>query len=116
MSRYIDAEPLINELIPIVKSASLRNRNVYAVAKRCLNTVELAKTEDVAPVVHAHWVKKEIPVGTMWGMIGFVCSRCLYRFADKYNYCPECGAKMDLGEDEFIAPSIIAEGEDDHAD
>ena len=114
MSRYIDADALINELTPLVKNASLRNRNVYAVAKRCLNTVEQAKTEDVAPVRHAKWIHPVNSDLKIW-----VCSNCGGEERNSFkrefgSYCSYCGAKMDW--DEFIAPSIIAEGEDDHAD
>ena len=48
---------------------------------------------DVAPVVHGRWEK---------GRDGAVCSVCdefFYAplfFAEKLQYCPHCGAKMDL--------------------
>lgn len=46
---------------------------------------------DVAPVVHGKW-KAE-------GLDNCYCSRCVKTyigfFASSWNYCPNCGAKMD---------------------
>ena len=49
---------------------------------------------DVAPVVHGHWIEKEkYSFGIMYD-----CSLCDNRILDNghsWNYCPNCGAKMD---------------------
>ena len=54
-----------------------------------------AKAADVAPVVHGRWISKNHH-GYEWV---FVCSNCGYidgyPFNDRFNYCPNCGAKMD---------------------
>ena len=45
-------------------------------------------TEDVAPVRHGRWEKND----------DYTCSLCGYRMVigdGAYNYCPNCGAKMD---------------------
>lgn len=56
--------------------------------------VDAQPAADVAPVVHGRWVSKN-----EWT---FVCSNCdyvdAYPFDDRYNYCPNCGAKMDGGD------------------
>ena len=53
---------------------------------------------DVAPVRHGRWVEKEkYTFGIMYD-----CSLCENRILDNghpWNYCPNCGAKMDGGED-----------------
>lgn len=58
--------------------------------KELINAIPAA---DVAPVVHGRWVRKN-----EWT---FVCPNCdyvdAYPFDDRYNYCPNCGAKMDGG-------------------
>lgn len=49
---------------------------------------------DVAPVVHAEWRY----VGSNWE-----CSNCLFPVYSKskfYRYCPQCGARMDGGEND----------------
>ena len=43
-------------------------------------------TLDVAPVRHGRWVE------------GIACSECRQVDLSKPNYCPNCGAKMDLKE------------------
>ena len=53
---------------------------------------------DVAPVRHGRWVEKEkYTFGIMYD-----CSLCENRILDNghpWNYCPNCGAKMDGGAD-----------------
>ena len=52
---------------------------------------------DVAPVRHGRWVEKEkYTFGIMYD-----CSLCENRILDNghhWNYCPNCGAKMDGAE------------------
>ena len=49
------------------------------------------KPVDVVPVRHARWV---YPIGMAWD---YVCSECGKPIGViKHNYCPNCGAKMDL--------------------
>lgn len=72
-------------------------------AKRVLADMSAA---DVAPVVHGRWiVKKEWRLGrwVKW----LECSNCgehednfdmyeMMPFCEPYDYCPNCGAKMDI--------------------
>ena len=46
---------------------------------------------DVAPVVHGRWVDNGIPESMLSGcsVCGFTCG------AYSFNYCPNCGARMD---------------------
>ena len=69
-------------------------RNIATEALRV--KVHEVSTEDVVPVVHAHWVKLTSD-GHVLG-----CSNCKYEiYNDIYypdnlqKYCSECGAKMD---------------------
>ena len=51
----------------------------------CLKSVlQQTPTADVAEVKHGEW-------------IGLECSKCGHfaTYANDYNYCPNCGAKMD---------------------
>ena len=70
-----------------------------------------AKAEDVAPVVHGKWVYNKN--ATDWGIGGYVCSECQnknnnlpcsrvksVRMFSGAKYCPECGAKMDMEQEE----------------
>lgn len=53
---------------------------------------------DVAPVRHGRWIHEHISEGYAWVM----CSECeavVHKILinKRLNYCPNCGAKMDLG-------------------
>ena len=54
---------------------------------------------DVAPVIHGRWIEQEkYNFGTMYD-----CSICGDRILDNghpWNYCPNCGCRMDGGDDE----------------
>ena len=57
------------------------------------NTVMQAPTVDAVEVVHGRWI---------WTMTGeedyeqyYRCSECNDYMYSEYNYCPNCGAKMD---------------------
>ena len=66
--------------------------------KRCFDE---APTIDAVPVVHGRWIDKGDYVTTAYGSINvYQCSNCnQYIAIDDYdNYCPNCGAKMDLEE------------------
>jgi predicted RNA-binding Zn-ribbon protein involved in translation (DUF1610 family) len=56
---------------------------------------------DAVPVVHGRWIDRTKEIRNMIGQ-RYDCSNCghIYWFycAD-YNYCPNCGAKMDGGND-----------------
>ena len=52
---------------------------------------------DVAPVKHGHWVKEKPDVLIHWHCS--VCKNCYYLEEPNANYCPNCGAKMDEGEE-----------------
>lgn len=51
----------------------------------------LAPTVDAVEVVHGRWVCLEAEIGL------YECSECGHRILRaECNYCPNCGAKMDL--------------------
>lgn len=69
------------------------------------------KKKDVAPVVHARWEECDYvePCVHGFGTVrhpneGLKCTNCMNVFSKKllwkYNYCPNCGAKMDGGQHE----------------
>ena len=62
-------------------------------AKREITEIPAA---DVAPVRHGRWIEK----GKYTFGIMYDCSLCENRILDNghsWNYCPNCGAKMDGG-------------------
>lgn len=59
---------------------------------------------DIQPVRHGRWIYDEKTTNTL---LKLTCSKCGWWTLDQsvdgsYNYCPECGAKMDEGEDDGI--------------
>lgn len=62
-----------------------------------LDVVLDAPTVDAQPVVHGRWIESVIE-RTMGALNGYKCSVCGHEKIGRtclYNYCPECGAKMD---------------------
>ena len=89
MPEYIEREALLGKV---------RERDL------CLCVTEWdikdAPAADVAPVVHGQWVWKQFPIP--WGDsdldVYTVCSVCGCCSPGESNYCPNCGAKMDIEE------------------
>lgn len=66
------------------------------------------RTVDAVEVVHGHWEEDEVEAGDPYDgnsvyrfdvMRCSVCGEC-FGVSMAYNYCPNCGAKMDGGLDE----------------
>ena len=67
--------------------------------------VDAQPTVDAVEVVHGRWIRK--PIGKYTGVDEVCCSNCGYfvgvvardagfgEAIDGFNYCPNCGAKMD---------------------
>ena len=47
---------------------------------------------DVVPVVHGRWINPTVPKRYGGGLL---CSACRKSADWTYNYCPNCGARMD---------------------
>lgn len=97
-----------------IERDALKEKFVGA-CKNCLSEDDIADliddmpAADVAPVVHARWVECDWlePCVHGFGTIryknkGMKCTNCVHVFKNdilwKNNYCPNCGAKMDLKE------------------
>ena len=62
----------------------------YEGAKSAITLLQKEQTVDAEPVRHGHWIEARYPL--------FTCSECGATYQDTgygYNYCPNCGAKMD---------------------
>lgn len=82
MAEYIDKEKLLQKLSRMIEFG---------------DAIMDCPIADVAPVVHGRWIEQEkYTFGVMYD-----CSICGNRILDNghsWNYCPHCGAKMDVEE------------------
>lgn len=69
----------------------------------CIRAVDEAAAVDAVPVVHGQWIHTKIEDSDWGGTFNsWKCSVCGYyagRNPTGTNYCPNCGAKMDGGND-----------------
>ena len=92
--RPIDAD----RALEIVRDQGIAHPNAHHLTNYATLILREAPTIDVTPVRHGKWVS--VP-----HKLARVCSVCNrdepYKFADidadVYDYCPNCGAKMDGG-------------------
>lgn len=56
------------------------------------NVIRSMPTIDADPVVHGRWLPPVV------GKYGCLCSVCKKQSDNGYDYCPNCGAKMDLSD------------------
>ena len=103
MAEYIKREEAVKLIfeqfhmyfeVPCLPRDEAIQRQVCAVRDK-INQLPAA---DVAPVRHGLWIEKDkYAFGVMYD-----CSICGNRILDNghsWNYCPNCGAKMDGGDD-----------------
>ena len=55
---------------------------------------------DAVEVVHGRWQERRFICMDSEVMLGYRCSRCMLTFDAETNYCPNCGAKMDGGNED----------------
>ena len=89
MDGYIRREDVIAWFMPYVHTGESIDADVV------ISDIKGMKAADVAQVVHGRWVPTKAPFMNECED----CSVCGYRtvWGHRYNYCPNCGAKMDGG-------------------
>ena len=91
MSEYIERETAIAWFVPYAHAGESIDADVV------ISDIKGMKPADVAPVRHGRWVHEHISEGYAW----VICSECeavIHKILinKRLNYCPNCGAKMDL--------------------
>lgn len=92
MAECVDREAMLREI---------ERRERFMVGDKTISVDALKRfilnrpAADVAPVVHARWILFHSEAA---GDIQY-CSACKIGFAAKTGFCPNCGAKMDGGDD-----------------
>ena len=77
----IDAEKLRDD---IFNDSDYNNDTI----NHFLDVVDEQPEVDAEPVVHGHWIENPC-------LYGAFCSRCGENYGIPFNFCPNCGAKMD---------------------
>ena len=90
----------IVEVVNVIHCGIDENR-VIRVAR---NDIELLPAADVAPIRHGRWIE---PQRLYYGAKQYECSLCYsdtfwkkHSITEKYPHCPNCGCRMDGGDDE----------------
>ena len=96
MARYIDADITDEEVCDRVQQIS-HNADVFMAVRKVLETMPTIEAE---PIRHGRWTKNF--EDTRGYTMSFACSNCGMDTATPYamkkmdfEYCPNCGAKMD---------------------
>ena len=88
MAKYIERE----DAIRVVNGQS----SLTMTRSSLIDSISKLPAADDAPVVHGRWVPTKAPFMNECED----CSVCGYRtvWGHRYNFCPNCGAKMDGGD------------------
>lgn len=91
----IDKEELLRKLDKMInfERHQVKLTDAWNTLLRVRDTVLECKVVDAEPVKHASWIMCDLD-GTG------LCSRCMEYGNNQYGYCENCGAKMDLRDDE----------------
>ena len=97
MAEYIEREALetaLNHRLNFLMAENGEYDHYTSGFDEAVTRVEDFPAADVAPVRHGRWVPTKAPFMNECED----CSVCGYRtvWGHRYNYCPNCGAKMDL--------------------
>ena len=92
MAELIERQVAIDAVTAVyVRTAGYKTRECVWETREAIQKLPSA---DVAPVVHGRWIEQEkYTFGVMYD-----CSICGDRILDNghsWNYCPNCGARMD---------------------
>ena len=98
MPKYIDADALKEAFL-------IEGKDVYddtdefdtkwgASQELIEKVIDSVPAADVEPVRHGRWIPHETIDGFSNGVQCSVCGEWFYKYFT-YNYCPDCGAKMD---------------------
>ena len=97
MNAYISREAVLKAFKLKVKNPKKDYQRGMQDAIDCLIPEVIADipSADVQPVVHAEWICHEPEIGLYYS-----CSKCGHNaLQGMYKFCPNCGAKMDGGDE-----------------
>ena len=91
MAEYIEREAILRE---IERRESLMVGDKLVSVDTMKSFIKNRPAADVAPVRHGRWVEQEkYTFGVMYDCS--ICDNLILDNGHSWNYCPNCGAKMD---------------------
>lgn len=93
MAEYIERETLLALMRPDDPNDEKAAITIATAKKLIRRLAYRVPAADVAPVRHGRWIYVDTDKEEF-----FVCNRCKKKEYWESNYCPNCGSKMDRGE------------------
>ena len=97
MAEYIERKAILNRLNKVHMDNRPFDAGVHFGVDHAISCIIEAPAADVAPVVHGRWIVTDV----------ITCSECQHftrsEFAGRWNYCPNCGARMDKEDEHEIS-------------
>lgn len=97
MAEYIDIEPLRKQIVEFktvvkqfAKSSSFLKEYISCI-DAVMEAIDKQPTADVQEVKHGEWKNQE----PGYRVADFMCSVCHSESDKLFDYCPDCGARMD---------------------
>ena len=97
MAEYIERETLYEKAYWHGEHPDIDNPFPDGVDAIDIKDVDAIPAADVIPVRHGRWIEHEkYTFGVMYGCS--ICDNLILDNGHSWNYCPNCGAKMDGGD------------------
>lgn len=101
MAEYIKREALVAELAKgTIITDDIYGTGIMTGIGYALTAARKIPAADVVPVVHGKWTEKDnsmydpyICENVHWST--YICSECNREVMKDFNYCPNCGCRMD---------------------
>lgn len=100
LDEYIKREAALSLVRPDAPEGEKAAVTIATAKKLVRDIVHRTPAADVAPVVHGRMVETDRPIRDGKSKVyGWECTACKSftrsPFVDNWNYCPNCGARMD---------------------
>ena len=97
MPELIERDALKNHLYRAQAEAFKRSEWYVAGAiQSFIDILDKQPTIEAEPVRHGRWILKILPIGGGDKIRSYLCSECDRYTNMKFDFCPNCGARMDL--------------------
>ena len=93
MDEYIEREAVVMELNKTYDNMNAMGAQFYCGFMNAVHRIKDFPAADVAPVRHGRWLCVDTDTEQF-----FLCNRCNKKEYWESNYCPNCGAIMDVEE------------------